>query len=416
MWFCLTLVVPLFGVSPGALAQHSCDQIVAEAKSRFNAGDFDEAIRTIDLCLQQIDLSEKEKESAYALLVECHISKNEKQQALQYMQKLLEVAPGYAPDPEKHRPEFLKIFHTVKQKPTQKPQEEPALITPSKTDTVATMKSTAIDSSQSVTPVAPFYPLIQSDANVLGRLEMNLGIGSNFGLEDSVGNPALAHLRIGLDIAELEFRTAEIVNGFNNGKNQHATLGIKFRLLPENSFHSKLPAFTAIGRVDLDLGNLNSDTLPDTNLRFHREVRNVLVFFSKTFDVVQFHAGLNYNYLRAYVNPLNSSSVDTTYDNEEYRFFGTLQWRVRSLAMLMVDWEPIIEYPLVGKVPLAPRARDVVTIRVRALLMRSLAFDVGWVLRLKAGHVNPADKNFRLKLGVNVGLSLTEVFHELQGQ
>jgi len=243
--------------------------------------------------------------------------------------------------------------------------------------------------------------LIERETNLLPWQEMNIGVSSNLGTEAK--NPVIFHARVNLAVlAELEFRTVEIINGLQDGKTQLPTLAIRVQF-PTNRMHSQLPVLSTIFRSSLELWDWDTDKRD--NMKFQKRLKELRLFISsfEYWRTFEFHAGVSISslsicpYQRSAVpdDSLCKKSPTTT------NLFAAYQWRYQK-ALLMITWEAVPEYKFDGIVPLAPTTQNVFTINVRALPIPRLAFDLGGIWY--------RENNFNLKLGATIGFSLSKFF------
>lgn len=258
--------------------------------------------------------------------------------------------------------------------------------------------------------------LIERETNILHWQEANFGVSGNWGTNEEKKNPIIFHVRGNLAyLAELEFRTAEIVNGRPKGQAQLPTLAIRVQL-PIYRIHSSLPIFNAVFRNSIEFGDMNVDK-PD-NIRFQKGLREVRLFLS-SFDrwrTFELHAGVTVISPRSCVYEKGAVRDSVCVEEMDNHFkksrktkpFAAFQWRASQEAMFMITWETLAEYRFNGNKAVEPAALDVVTINIRALPVSWLAFDLGgiWYKDLR-------EDNYNLKLGATFGFSLRGIFRKL---
>jgi len=110
-------------VAPAALAQSACETLFKEAEKKFNEGDFNSAMASLNRCLKQSAVSQQDKLAAYKFLAEIHIAKGDIEPAKETFRKMLQLNPQLTFDPDNERREVMKIFTEVKNEP---PQQQPA--------------------------------------------------------------------------------------------------------------------------------------------------------------------------------------------------------------------------------------------------------------------------------------------------
>ncbi|MGH7496677.1 MAG: hypothetical protein ACREOO_30365 [bacterium] len=87
---------------------------LTKAEQAYNEGFFDQVLALVNACLDKGDLTTAERAWAYKLLGQANISKNELQLARSYVQKLLEVAPDYAPDRDQDLHAWIELVEEAK--------------------------------------------------------------------------------------------------------------------------------------------------------------------------------------------------------------------------------------------------------------------------------------------------------------
>lgn len=248
--------------------------------------------------------------------------------------------------------------------------------------------------------------LIERDTNILHWLEVNIGIGSNFGTD--ARNPILLHARGNLvDFAELEFRSIEIANNLPNGRTELPTLAVRAHF-PLNRMHSQLPAMGAILRSSIELRDWDSDEI--NNMKFRKGLKEARLFVSsfEYWRTFEFHVGVIISSLRTCPYEISVGSDDSLCQkNRNVNVFAAYQWRYKE-AVFMITWETVPEYKFDFFGPVLPTTQDVLTINIRALPVPWLALDLGgiWYTELD-------ENNFNLKLNGAVGFSLAKIFSKL---
>jgi len=110
---------------PKAAAQDKCVQEMAEAREKYNNGEFSAAIAIVGNCLRQSGLTPMEKKPAYELLALIHVANDDTVQAKRELHELWKVAPNYDPSSVEEAP-ALFIRLALATKPLEKPSEPPA--------------------------------------------------------------------------------------------------------------------------------------------------------------------------------------------------------------------------------------------------------------------------------------------------
>jgi hypothetical protein len=374
--------------------QSSSDSLLVSAWEEFYNSSFEEAKALAVACLERNEVSMEDKWAAHLLLAHLAFDAKDTTQALKQLKEVWKEERNYEPPQSlKLKKRFLQ-FYTAKQPPPPPP-----------------------------------YPgnsnkfIIFPEPNVLGWLDINLGVGTNIGVDKKEKNPLLLHARLGLELAELEFRTIEIVNRLSSvdDKRRSELPIVAFKMgISEGSLWRGAPAFTTVFQTDVELWDLNADHFDADSLIYRRDWDSFLLFMSKTFGPIQFHAGGSYTFMNARLE-FKDNQPDTSEDNRIASFFAALQVRVRSLAMLMVSFEPIAEYrgfDTLGGVQ-DPTTQSLLAIGVRAFPLDELSIDMGvsWRIsnnKLTLEDITPYDqRDFRIHLGATIGLSLPKIFHEL---
>jgi hypothetical protein len=134
--------MPLAGTfSPAnAQAQSQCEKELAEAQAKYQIGLFDEAIDLLERCRKKSGLTAAEFEKLYWMLSKAYHAKDLLDNAKASLRKLLELVPGWRPNPEKDSPAFQELVQEVK-----KEMQEEAQLT----------KAPAPDTTKTETPAQP---------------------------------------------------------------------------------------------------------------------------------------------------------------------------------------------------------------------------------------------------------------------
>ncbi|MCI0698779.1 hypothetical protein L0337_43110 [candidate division KSB1 bacterium] len=368
----VAMLALILGAWIDALAQQqsNCDSLQVAWRYYLYEGAFDKALALVATC---------EEPNALELRAFVALKHRDKELAEELLCELLKRKPDYTPDLSKPLPvsNFIARVEELKQK------------------------------------CAPKESIIQPETNVLGWLEINLGGGTYLGgpyknLQYEYDNPVLAHLRIGLNIAEIELRTIEIINTLSNGKAQLLTGAFKLGI-PEGLLAPVLPGVTVIGRTSF--GVLDADQLKE-NRKYRKEIESLVLYVSKTLGSVRLHGGLSHMILKARVLDVRDMPGDSS-DSKHGKIFAALQWQVNSITMFMAGFEPVALYKVDDSQQLQEvGTRNLVAIAVRAFPLRWLAIEVGggyW-------RNHPSKDRFHVKLGATVGWSLPKIFHELSKQ
>ncbi|MEE9429809.1 MAG: hypothetical protein V3V16_02140 [Melioribacteraceae bacterium] len=108
----LTLIfTPIVGKFSNIIAQSQseCEKELANAQSKYDSGQFDEAVVIITQCLGKENLSQDSKMKAYRLLGLTYIANDYLKEAKTAVSKLLDIVPNYQPDLEQDPPTFVNL-------------------------------------------------------------------------------------------------------------------------------------------------------------------------------------------------------------------------------------------------------------------------------------------------------------------
>ena len=118
----MLLVLLLIGAMQ-ARAQ-ACEDELAQADELYAQGQFDQAIRLLDRCLDKPEAAEAERQQAYQLKGLALVGKGLESDARETVRRLLELVPNYEPDPAEAPPQFVEMVEEVKRERAQ--EEAPA--------------------------------------------------------------------------------------------------------------------------------------------------------------------------------------------------------------------------------------------------------------------------------------------------
>lgn len=401
---CQILFLFILWFSPAVFSRQSspCDSLLNAAWEKFSLAYFEEARALAASCLEQNTPGREDTLQVYLLFALIAFQQNEdRAQAEQHIKNLLAIEPGY--ELQRKTPKgFGKFFEEIKediQKSSPSPQAPQSA---AKTDT------------SEVRPESPGQPslpeklaldsfLIFPETNILDWLTINVGMGSNFGDSSGQNPPLLANFRLGLDIAELEFQTIEIVNRSPQQRTQLPTLALKIRILPEKN----LPGLALIARTSVQLGK---DDYP-------KGLKSFTILASKTFDPLQVQAGISYLKLNASLMDSATSKIDTS--SSPLTFLAAAQLRLSSIAMLLLSFDMIPEYFYFysNSQLQTPETRYSLALTIRPLLLPWFTVDVGgkWYLKKKyqPEKVTGEDllgNDIRIQIAFQVGFSLSRIF------
>jgi hypothetical protein len=108
-----------------AQAQQVCATALKDAETKYNDGQFDEAIELLKKCIAQGFTEEQQKE-AYRLLGLAYLAKNFRDQAREAIKNLLTLVPNWQPDPIQDPPPFTRLVEEIKQKMREQQEKEKA--------------------------------------------------------------------------------------------------------------------------------------------------------------------------------------------------------------------------------------------------------------------------------------------------
>ena len=109
------LIAVLLGTMPARGQEASaCGPEYDQAETAYFDAEFDRAIRLLQTCLEEVDLSPDAQIRFYRLLGFAHIAQGDRAQARTAVEQLLAVDPEYAPDPDTDRPDYVALVREVK--------------------------------------------------------------------------------------------------------------------------------------------------------------------------------------------------------------------------------------------------------------------------------------------------------------
>lgn len=94
----------------------SCADSLKEAEANYNAGNWQESTRLINVCLSEPNISETEKGEAYRLLGLVYIAQELEKEANDAVKNLLLMVPNYKTDPDRDPPPLTKMIDDISQK------------------------------------------------------------------------------------------------------------------------------------------------------------------------------------------------------------------------------------------------------------------------------------------------------------
>jgi tetratricopeptide (TPR) repeat protein len=118
-----------------AQAQEDCRAKLTQAENAYTNGRFDEAIDLLSECVNKDKLSRADEQRALKLLGLAFLGKDYVDQAKNTIRKLLELVPGYEPDPDQDPPIFTNMVKQMKEETRRKePEKKPLEPTPKKAE------------------------------------------------------------------------------------------------------------------------------------------------------------------------------------------------------------------------------------------------------------------------------------------
>ena len=113
----ILVIIPIPLKSSQAIAQvdDSCEKMLNEAEVEYNDGLWFEAIKLIEQCLNEPNITEVEKGTAYRLLGLVYIAEELEKEANDAVRNLLILVPNYQIDPDRDPPQLKRIIDDVSQ-------------------------------------------------------------------------------------------------------------------------------------------------------------------------------------------------------------------------------------------------------------------------------------------------------------
>jgi hypothetical protein len=103
----------LIGWTSVAPAQEKCATVLAEARQRYEAARFQEAIDLVNRCLAQSGLTNADSVQAYESLGKAYFAKDDTIAASQALTMLLALRPAWEPDPEREPPLWVEFARAI---------------------------------------------------------------------------------------------------------------------------------------------------------------------------------------------------------------------------------------------------------------------------------------------------------------
>lgn len=93
----------------------SCEQLLDQGEGKYLEGDFDEAVRLATNCLFTASPSAAQMEQGYRLLALSYLQRGDVGEARSMVQRLLNLQPGYEPDPIEDPPAYVALVGLVRE-------------------------------------------------------------------------------------------------------------------------------------------------------------------------------------------------------------------------------------------------------------------------------------------------------------
>lgn len=114
------MIVGILLLGGGAVevqAQDQCQTEVRQARERYLAAEFDPAVRLLRTCLEEAgDLADTTRVQMYRLLAFAHLGRGNDADARLAVESLLDLRPGFSPDPNRDRPDFVRLVQDVRRR------------------------------------------------------------------------------------------------------------------------------------------------------------------------------------------------------------------------------------------------------------------------------------------------------------
>lgn len=102
------------GTEARAQAPTSCDDRYTTAQEAYYAADFETAAELLRECVGKRSLSDSLRVQMYRLLGFVHLGRNEPKAARLAVESLLDLRPGYTPNPDEDRPDYVALVRKAK--------------------------------------------------------------------------------------------------------------------------------------------------------------------------------------------------------------------------------------------------------------------------------------------------------------
>ncbi len=419
----IALCLGIAGWWAAAWAQ-DCAAALESADNSFRRRQYQDAIRALDSCLSSSDTTQKLQ--AHILLARIHFAARQNDRSEAVLARLWQILPGWLPGEEEYPPDFCFFVRQIYEKrqttqATQPPQSSAAVA-----------KAGQEVSTPLPTPSPPAKSeLILPTTDVLSWFVINAGLGTlwDSGSEIDVRNPVLAHVRLGFEFAELEFRRQEIINKSELGQVEMTTGAVKLRL-PEGLLGDGSPALTGIFHVALPINN--RDDTEERSVSLAKSFRSFALLASQKGHLLQWALGLSASSVSICKRDaaLRDAENDSLCLAKAPGYYAqskrnlllpllVLRARITPYNQAIVAFYPVPRYGKPAEVFNNPKeeltVRPALQVGMNVIPWRHLNLHIGSVWRFGRRLKDDVSENeFRIALGATLGLSLSEVFHELQ--
>jgi hypothetical protein len=110
----LSVIVGVGASHVHAQAPEACSTAYAEAEQAYYAARFEQAVETLQPCLNRATVRDSARVRAYRLLSFVHLGRNERNAARLAVESLIDLRPTYEPNPARDRPDFVALVREVK--------------------------------------------------------------------------------------------------------------------------------------------------------------------------------------------------------------------------------------------------------------------------------------------------------------
>ena len=133
----VAILFPINALQAQDIDPQTCPERLTEARSQLFTGAFEEVISLIEPCVRMQAYTDSEDlVQAYALLANVYFAINAEEQARETTALLLEAAPGYQPDPEQSRSDFIDTINEMRAQLTPLPPAIASITTQDRESTI----------------------------------------------------------------------------------------------------------------------------------------------------------------------------------------------------------------------------------------------------------------------------------------